>query len=164
MLYTSFFCITTIELFWPARLCHLTFFTLTHTAWHSGALYTWFLPFVTSASAICLCPALAQVIFVYVTTTFFTVVHAISFCWVSIGYVSFSHDSRCSLSLLLGTSKCYLSLVALASPYIIWFLWFRLTGQAKSRNLPQKSLLAKVTTVSVQIASTSGVEMHTWQF
>ena len=118
ILYMSFFCIITIDLFWPARLCHLTFVTLAHAVWHSGTLYTLFLPFVTSASAIFLCPALAQVIFVYVTMIFFTLVHAISFCWVSIRYVSSFYNSRCSLS-LLGTSKCYLSLVALASPYII---------------------------------------------
>ena len=101
---SHFSCIITIHLFWPTRLCLLPFVTLTHTVWHSGALYIWFLPFVTSASAICLCPALAQVIFLYVTLTFSTLVHAISFCWVSIRYVSFCHDNRCSLS-FLGTSK-----------------------------------------------------------
>ena len=100
-----FFCIITIELFWSVRLCHLTFVTLTH-----------------SFCAICLCPALAQVIFLYVTMIFLTLVHAILFCWVSIRCVSFFHDRRCPLSLLLGTSKCYLSLVALPSPYIAWFL------------------------------------------
>ena len=119
--YTSFFCIITIELFCPARLCHLTFVTLAHTVWHSGAFYTWFLPFVTSASATWLCRALAQVIFLYVTMIFFTLVHAISFCWVSIRYIFCFHDSRCSFC-LLGTSKCYLSLAELASPYITWFL------------------------------------------
>ena len=119
--YKSFFCIITTELFWPAGLCHLTFVTLAYTVWHSGALYTWFLPFITSASATCLCPALAQVIFLYVTMIFFTMVHGISFCWFSIRYVSCFHDSRCSLT-LLGTSKCYRSLVELASPYITRFL------------------------------------------
>ena len=76
--------------FRPARLCHLTFVTLTHTVWRSRALYTWFLPFVTSSSAVYICHALAEVIFVYVTMIFITLIHAISFCWVSICYVSFS--------------------------------------------------------------------------
>ena len=125
ILHTYFFCIITIEISWPASLCHLTFVTLTRTVCHFGALNTWFLPFATSGSAICLCPALVQVIFLYVIMIFFTLVHTISFCWVSIHYVSFFHDSGCCLS-LLGASTCYLSL---ATPYVICFLWFRLIGQ-----------------------------------
>ena len=88
ILHTSFFCIITIELFSPASLCHLTFFTLTHTVCHSGALNTCFLLFVTLA--ICLCPALLQVIFLYVTIILFTLVYVILFCQVRIHYVSIS--------------------------------------------------------------------------
>ena len=63
-----------------------------HTVWHSGALNTCFLSFVTSASAICLCPALAQVILVYVTVIFLKLAHPILFCWVSI--CVFFNDNR----------------------------------------------------------------------
>ena len=94
------FCIITIQLFWPIRLCHLPFVTLTHAVWYSGALYIWFLPFVTSASAICLCPVLAQVILLYVTMTFLRWFMLFRF----VGLASFCHDNRCSLS-FLGTSK-----------------------------------------------------------
>ena len=83
ILHTSFFCIITIELFWPATLCHLTFVTLTLT-------FDFCLKLQVVTDIVCLCPTLGQVVFLYVIMIFLTLGYAISFCWVSIRYLSFS--------------------------------------------------------------------------
>ena len=95
----------------------------------SGALNTDFLSFC-HASFCHLSLSRVSVSYISLCCVFFFLKlnHAIFFCWGSIHYVSFFHDSTYSLS-LLGTSTCCLSLVTLVLPNVVCLLCFRLIGQ-----------------------------------
>ena len=121
--------IITIKLFWRVSLRHLSFVTSTHAIWLLGALNTCFLSF----SQVSICHlSLSRVSASYLSlgcrVFFSSLAHSISFCWVSISYVSFFYDSMWFLS-FLGTSIWYLSLVALVLPHPLCLLRFELIGQ-----------------------------------
>ena len=121
--------IITIKLFWRVSLRHLSFVTSTQAIWLLGALNTCFLCF-SQVSVYHV--SLSRVSAIYISlgcgVFFSSLAHSISFCWVSISYVSFFDDSRWFLS-FLGTSIWCLSLVALVLPHPVCLLCFELIGQ-----------------------------------
>ena len=122
--------IITIKLFWRVSLRHLSFVTSTHAIWLLGAFNTCFLSF----SQVSVCHlSLSRVSASYISlgcgVFFSSLAHSISFCWVTVSYVSFFYDSRWFLS-FLGTSIWYLSLVALVLAHAVCLLCFELIGPA----------------------------------
>ena len=124
-----FSCIITIKLFWRVSLRHLSFVTPTYTIRLLGTLNTCFLSF----SQVSVChPSLSCVSPSYISlgcrVFFFTLAHAICFCWVSTSYVSFFDDRRWFLS-FLGTGIWYLSLMTLVLTHPVCLLCFEVIGQ-----------------------------------